>query len=119
MRKIKVCKRGHRLTKKNITGGACLACKRLNRGWQGGPANSDKTKCPRGHRYTGENLSEYEGSGRKMRLCKQCRRERAAEYYRNKVKPLHHPGPRGRPRKLKPQEGETNGQEVQLSGTAQ
>lgn len=69
-----VSKKGHR---------ACRTCekarkserRRKRRRLLGKLSNAEKTHCPRGHEYAGDNLRISNGS----RLCKACHRERDAE----------------------------------------
>jgi hypothetical protein len=50
--------------------------------------NAEKTRCPRGHRYAGENLyTETSATGSVYRDCRACRRERQRKY-RQKQKTL-------------------------------
>ena len=96
----KVCPKGHWLEGPNrLRGGGCRACLRKARGWKGNPANREKTHCPNGHPYTGDNLGTYKRGKVTIRYCRACRAKRAKEYYWNKVKPVKHPGKPGRPKK--------------------
>lgn len=95
-----VCPNGHDLSGSNYRpNGTCGACIRARRGWKGNPVNRDKTHCPHGHPYEGDNLGTYKRGGNTIRYCRACRAKRAREYYWSTVKPLKHPGAPGRPRK--------------------
>lgn len=83
----KVCPRGHKLGRANLTpDGHCKACRRLHykRGWKGGVANDLKTHCPAGHPYQGDNLNVYQRGKYKIRSCRECKRIKARWYYRSK-----------------------------------
>jgi len=82
-----------------MRGGRCRICFRAANGWKGNPANREKTHCPSGHPYEGDNLGTYKRGKVVIRYCRACRAKRAREYYWKVVKPLKHPGPPGRPRK--------------------
>lgn len=95
----KTCKRGHNLLESGaISDGRCKECKRLLAGYKG-LANRKKTHCPKGHPYSGKNLSVYRRGKYKIRTCRTCKAERARKRYWNVIKPVFHPGKPGRPRK--------------------
>ena len=110
---VKTCLKGHPLTQKNMTkSGRCLTCRHEREGFKGNVANKDKTHCPAGHPYSGDNVARYDTGKRKLRVCRRCRAEKARQYYQEKVKPLRpvkkprkrlvdpirHPHKTGRPR---------------------
>lgn len=61
--------------------------------------NKDKTQCPKGHLYEGENLIVYTRGDKQVRVCRQCKNAKANAYYHEKIKPVKHPGKPGRPPK--------------------
>jgi len=99
----KVCPRGHKLGRANLTpSGDCKECRRLLKGYKGGVTNGLKTHCPAGHAFEGDNLYVYQRGKYKIRTCRECRRLRTSEYYYRVLKQKLHPGKRGRPRKYLP-----------------
>jgi hypothetical protein len=99
----KVCPRGHKLGRKNLTpAGDCRECRRLYADYIGGVANQLKTHCPAGHAYEGDNLQVFKRGKYKIRSCRECRRLWGKEYYRTVLKPKLHPGKVGRPRNAPP-----------------
>jgi hypothetical protein len=94
------CPNGHSLIGSNRNqDGSCKECERKRKGYKGNPVNREKTHCPHGHPYEGDNLGTYQRGKNTIRYCRQCRAIRAREYYWETVKPEKHPGPPGRPRK--------------------
>lgn len=51
-------------------------CKRSTVGMRIAQRQRDKTHCPRGHEYAGDNLITWKGSGRKCRVCENTRGRR-------------------------------------------
>jgi len=64
------------------TAGSCAACARdrhrESHGWKGGLPSGDRTHCPAGHAYEGDNL--YVVPQRGVRHCRACTRENARKY---------------------------------------
>jgi hypothetical protein len=102
-----VCPNGHDLTGSNRRPtGVCKICARKSKGYKGNPVNREKTHCPKGHPYEGDNLGLVSRGKNKVRYCKTCRSARARAYYWNKVKQEKHPGSPGRPRKYDNESGQ-------------
>jgi hypothetical protein len=103
---VRNCKHGHPMTPDNLTSsGKCLTCRHDREGFKGNTANKDKTHCPAGHPYSGDNLARYTSKNRTLRVCKMCRAIKSRRYYNDKIKPFRPaptPGKRkpGRPRQF-------------------
>ena len=95
------CSKGHKLTPENRTkDNRCKTCMRsMPSRKPRGTQNREKTHCPHGHPYEGDNLSVYKRGKYEIRSCRACKALRARAYYRDIIKPEFHPGPPGRPRK--------------------
>lgn len=76
------CPKGHPY---EVKGGykRCTVCSRAQRGWQGGPPMAERTHCPQGHEYAGDNLIVEKSTGR--RRCRICKSD-TARRYREKVR---------------------------------
>jgi hypothetical protein len=61
--------------------------------------NKNKTQCPQGHLYEGDNLVIYKRGDKEIRVCRVCKNTKANAYYHEKIKPVKHPGRPGRPKK--------------------
>jgi hypothetical protein len=84
------CKYGHPLVEGNLTkSGTCLTCYRRYRGYKGQPHNRNKTHCPHGHPYEGDNVREYRVRNVIRRTCVTCKNEASRKRYREKLKRFH------------------------------
>ncbi len=87
------CKRGHGLSGTNVIKGTgkrkghrtCRLCRRMterkrrhsNGTWQGNAPNHERTHCPHGHPYSGDNLIIERG----RRVCRECKRAKFHRWY--------------------------------------